>query len=76
MSREQNLDLIYRHTDADFRGVATNPTAWAPEHLGKPFLLLNRQGGATLVPLDLVTDAEIAAHLPAAQKRASANRRG
>lgn len=56
--REAALKLIYRHTHKDFKSKIS----------GKPNILICRVG-TCLVPLDHLTDVEIAERLPYAQKK-------
>lgn len=58
LSRAQQLRLIYRHTFRDYKG-RTN---------GVQSILVNR-GATCLVPLEQLTDAEIADRLPYAMKK-------
>jgi hypothetical protein len=52
--REIDLDAIYRAMHKDYKGRIGD----------KRTVLILRDGGTTLVVLDSLTDAEIAAHLP------------
>jgi hypothetical protein len=58
MERNEALKLIWRHTHRDFKGKLAD---------GSKSVLTLRQGGTTLVPIDALTDAEIAEKLPYAQ---------
>lgn len=53
MTKDEKLNLIYRHTHADYRGK-----------LGIERAILIYRQGTTLVPLSALTDEEIAAKLP------------
>lgn len=55
MNREQELRLIWRHTHRDFKGKLPD---------GTKTVLVLRAGGTTMVPLDQLTDDEIAAKMP------------
>ena len=59
LTREQKLQLIWRHTHRDYRGTMK----------GVRNILVLRRGGTTLVPLSDLTDAEIADRLPRALRR-------
>lgn len=56
MTREQQLQLIYRHTHRDYKGRVS----------GVPSILVLR-GSTMLFPLSDLTDEEIASRLPYAQ---------
>lgn len=62
LSREQQLRLIYRHTHKDYKG----------EINGVKGILVLRQSGSCSVPLEQLTDAEIADRLPYAMKKEAA----
>ena len=53
MNRKQQLQLIWRHTHADYRGVIH----------GVPSILVLRKGGTQAVMLDDLTDQEIESNL-------------
>lgn len=53
MNKKQQLQLIWRHTHPDFRGIIN----------GIPSVLTLRDGGTTLVGIDCLTDREIEAKL-------------
>ncbi len=58
MTRQQQLKLIYRHTHRDYRGTVN----------GVKSILVLRPEGTCLVPLDTLTDTEIANKLPGAER--------
>lgn len=59
-ARKQALALIYRHTSRDYKGRLAD---------GTRSILVLRNGGTTLAPLDQLTDAEIARLVPSAQRQ-------
>ena len=62
LSREQQLRLIYRHTHKDYKGAID----------GVKGILVLRGGASCAVPLEQLTDAEIADRLPLALKKEAA----
>lgn len=58
-AHQHALKLIYRHTHSDFKGVID----------GVEMVLVCRAGVSTLVPLDSLTEPEVADRLPAAIKK-------
>ena len=61
MSRAQKLDLIWKATPSDYKGIAGD--RWG-EHQGKRSIMVLREGVTTLVLLEDLTDAEINERLP------------
>lgn len=61
-AHQRALVLIYRHTHADFKGSLN----------GEPSILVCRSGATQLVPLDDLTEAEVAERLPGALKAENA----
>jgi hypothetical protein len=59
-ARKHALTLIYRHTSRDYKGRLAD---------GTRSILVLRNGGSTLAPLDQLTDAEIARLIPSAQRQ-------
>lgn len=59
MSRTEALRLIWKHTHRDYRGKVN----------GVKSVLVLRTGGTHLVPLDALTDAEVADKLAYAERR-------
>lgn len=62
LTKAQKLALIYRHTHKDFKGNRPD--------FGKSVLVF--RDGTCLVPLDQLTDEEIADKLPGALKKEEA----
>lgn len=58
LSREQKLDLIYKNTHSDFKGI-----------IGGARTMLMFRGGSCIVSLNDLTDEEIARDLPYALKK-------
>jgi hypothetical protein len=54
LTREQKLNLIYRHTHRDYKGSGK----------GEDRTILIYRNGTSLVPLKALTDAEIERDLP------------
>lgn len=67
LSRDEALDLIWKRTHDDFRGIAGefDPEAWPAEHRGKRTILAHEPGvGTVLKLLEDLTDDKIADRLP------------
>ena len=61
-AHQKALKLIYRHTSRDYKGSLG----------GVKSILVCRNGATTLIPLDLLTEAEVAERLPSAMKKEAA----
>lgn len=67
-TKQQKLDLIYKHTHPDYKGIAGGQFGEAFE--GKRMVMINLPSGSTaLVPLDMLTDEQIAEKLPYAIRK-------
>lgn len=58
-AHQKALKLIYRHTHRDYKG----------SYGGAKSIMVCRDGASCLVPLDCLTEAEIADRLPSAMKK-------
>lgn len=71
MSRADKLDLIYKHTHANFKGVASASTTpcWPDEMIGRRTVLTFREGAPMIVLLESLTDYDIDQRLQYAEAR-------
>lgn len=67
LTKEQKLELIYRHTHRDYKGTAG--LRWG-ENEGKPTIMVTApNGGNALILLEWLSDADIEAKLPYALRK-------
>lgn len=60
LSKEKKLDLIYRHTHQDFKGIASE--RWGV-HAGHRTIMVNTPKGSAVTLLEWLDDGEIEARL-------------
>lgn len=66
LTKAQKLTLIYRHTHADYKGIAG--LNWGV-HAGKRTIMIGLPNGSALIVLEDLTDADIADKLPYALRK-------